>query len=187
VRLYYHAGSPATRRVLATAFHLQLPLELLELPFGDDLNPHYRRARQLHPGGRLPVLEDGPFSLWESNAIMQYLCTRKIAQTLFPEEEKPRLDIARWQFWQLAHYEPACARTTIDEFRENSRVLESHLKSRRFLVGETLTLADLSIASCLQSWQNEGLPLEEFRSLREWYSHIESIDAWKKSAPVARK
>ena len=163
-----------------------IPLELLELPLGDEGHPHSRRARQLHPGGRVPVLEDGTFSLWESNAIMQYLCTRKIGQLLFPEEEKPRLDIARWQFWQTAHFEPSCAKGATDEFRENARVLETHLKARRYLVGDAITLADFSIASCLQHWQLDAVPLEEFRNLREWYAHVESTEAWKKSAAARR-
>jgi glutathione S-transferase len=186
MKLYYYPNTTACRRVLAVAFHLQLPLELLELPLGDDGHPNTRRARQLNPGGRVPVLEDGTFSLWESNAIMQYLCTRKISQSLFPEEEKPRLDISRWQFWQAAHFESACEKGKTDEFRENARVLEMHLKTRRFLVGEAISLADFSVGSCLQHWQTGGIPLEEFRNLKDWYSHLESTDAWKKSAPRAR-
>src|SRR3954469_3923597 len=153
MKLYYYPGASASRRVLAVAVHLQLPTELLELPVGDDAHPNARRARQLNPTGRAPVLEDGTFSLWESNAIMQYLCTRKIAQQLFPEEEKPRLDIARWQFWQTAHFEASCEKGQTDSFRENARVIENHLKTRRFFVGDSLTLADFSVGSCLQFWQ----------------------------------
>jgi glutathione S-transferase len=200
MKLYYAPNSSACRRVLAVAFHLQLPVELFELPAGDDSHPSAQRVKQLNPNGRVPVLEDGEYSLWESNAIMQYLCTRKIGQTLFPEEEKTRLNIARWQFWQLAHFGPACdelgARrapgdgaadpTLLDSFREQAKLLDRHLLNRKYIVGDAVTLADFSIGSCLTHWQSSGMPLQEFKNLREWYSHLESTEAWKKSSPRGR-
>jgi glutathione S-transferase len=184
MKLYYVPNSSACRRVLATAFHLQLPVELFELPVGDDGHPSALRARQLNPSGRVPVLEDGEYALWESNAIMQYLCTRKIGQALFPEDEKTRLNIARWQFWELAHFGPSCEKP--DSFREEARYLDRHLGSRRFIVGDSLTLADFSVGSSLAGWQASGIPLDEFKHLREWYGHLETTEAWKKSAPRGR-
>jgi glutathione S-transferase len=208
MKLYYLPHSPACRRVLAVAFHLQLPVELRELPYGDEGHPDARRARQLNPSGRVPVLEDGEYSLWESNAIMEYLCTRKIGQTLFPEDEKTRIDIARWQFWQTAHLSPPCETLQFENFRKKNAgrgpadtaevqqalvlfrreatVLDHHLKSRRFLVGDQISLADFSVGSCLSNWKEAQIPLEEFRNLREWYGHLDTVEAWRKTAPKAR-
>ena len=44
----------------------------------------------------------------ESNAIGQYLASKKPASGLLPTDERARLDVTRWQFWDLAHRDPAC-------------------------------------------------------------------------------
>ncbi|HUP58467.1 MAG TPA: glutathione S-transferase family protein [Bdellovibrionota bacterium] len=208
MKLYFNPHSPACRRVLAVGFHLQLPIELHELPFGDDRHPGIQRVRALSPGGRVPLLEDGSFAIWESNAIMQYLCAKKVEQSLFPEETKTRIEIARWQFWQTAHLGPACDQLADEQvfkrwtgggeadpkvveeateaFRREAKVLDQHLKSRKFIVGDSLTLADYSIGSCLTYWQPAGMPLPEFKHLKDWFTHLETTEAWKKSAGRAR-
>src|SRR5262245_28091542 len=63
----------------------------------------------LNPNMRMPTLKDGDYVLWESNAIMQYLASRWPESGLLPPDEKGRLDVTRWQLWDLAHWDPTCA------------------------------------------------------------------------------
>ena len=49
------------------------------------------------------------YILWESNAIGQYLAGKKPESGLLPVGEKAHLDVTRWQFWDLAHWDPTCA------------------------------------------------------------------------------
>src|SRR5258707_12710039 len=61
----------------------------------------------LNSNAKVPVLSDGSFTLWESNAIMQYLADKAGDTALFPRDPQIRADIARWQFWELAHFNKA--------------------------------------------------------------------------------
>jgi glutathione S-transferase len=83
MKLYGFPPSPNTRKVQAVAAHLQIPLELefVNLPKGETRTAEFIL---LNPGGRTPVLVDGDFTLWESNAIMQYLASKKGQHAVAP-------------------------------------------------------------------------------------------------------
>lgn len=81
MKLYYFPRSPNTRKVWATAIALgiDLELELVDLLAGQQRNPAYLK---LNPNGLTPTLQDGDFVLWESNAMMQYVASKKTEQPL---------------------------------------------------------------------------------------------------------
>ncbi|MEO1180824.1 MAG: glutathione S-transferase family protein, partial [Cyanobacteria bacterium J06636_28] len=76
----------------------------INLPQGDQRTADFLA---LNPTGRIPVLQDGDFVLWESNAIMQYLASQ-VSTPLWPDDAQQRADIMRWQSWQLAHWAKGC-------------------------------------------------------------------------------
>src|SRR5262249_47226188 len=102
IELYVFPPSPRAFKVLAVANHLGLDYELrfLDLPKGAHKTPQYAA---LNPNVRMPTLKDGDYALWESNAIGQYLAGKKPDAGLLPRDERARLDVTRWQFWDLAH------------------------------------------------------------------------------------
>ena len=79
---------------------------MIDLRKGEQKTPQYAA---LNPNMRMPTLKDGDLVLWESNAILQYLALRRPDSSVFPADERARLDVTRWQFWELAHWDPACA------------------------------------------------------------------------------
>src|SRR4026208_1061907 len=79
---------------------------MLVLPKGEQNTPQYEA---LNPNMRMPTLKDGDYVLWESNAICQYLAAKTPESGLLPKDETARLDVTRWQFWDLAHWDPTCA------------------------------------------------------------------------------
>ncbi|RYE73952.1 MAG: glutathione S-transferase family protein, partial [Myxococcales bacterium] len=85
MKLFVHPLSGNSRRTLLVVEHLELPVErvVVDLPKGEQrAEAHLQR----NPNGRVPVLEDGDLTLWESRAIMQYLCEVTPGQTLYPTE-----------------------------------------------------------------------------------------------------
>lgn len=66
--------------------------------FGLNRDPGYLA---MNPNGLVPVIDDDGFVLWESNAIVRYLCATRGAGTLWPEDPKRRADAERWMDWQL--------------------------------------------------------------------------------------
>src|SRR6516165_982462 len=108
IELYVFPPSPRAFKVMAVATYLGIEptLHTLDLINGDQKSPEYAA---LNPNMRMPTLKDGDFVLWESNAIQQYLAGKKPDAGLLPRDERARLDVTRWQFWDLAHWDPACA------------------------------------------------------------------------------
>lgn len=204
MKLYYHPNSPNCMDVMATAHQLGIPLELelVELTKGAQKNPAYLR---INPNGRVPTLVDGDFILFESNAIMQYLASKKPGNPLWPRDDKIRADIARWQFWQASQWgraagmlvwenmvkkflnlgapDPAKVKEGGELFHASAAVLDGHLSGRQYLVGSEPTLADFSVAATLVYAQPGRLPLEKYGNIRAWYERVAAHDAWKKALP----
>ena len=102
MKLYGFPASPNTWKVRALAAYLKTPLEfeVVDLLTGAQQTPAFLT---LNPTGRTPVLVDGDFKLWESNAILQYLASKN-PTSLYPSDAKGRADVCRWQCWELAHW-----------------------------------------------------------------------------------
>jgi hypothetical protein len=106
MKLYILPTSPNSRKVLAVIHHLGLKPKIVCLDFAsaDTAKPEFMA---LNPNGVVPVLVDGTFRLWESNAINQYLVEKAGGSSLFPRDPQSRADITRWQFWEQAHFNRA--------------------------------------------------------------------------------
>ena len=88
----HFAPNSRAGRILWLLEELALPYELNRMDFHPkDLKSDAHRAR--HPLGRVPVLDDGDFSIFESGAIVEYILERHkngglkpdVASPLFPE------------------------------------------------------------------------------------------------------
>ncbi len=206
MKLYHFPMSPNSRKVVALLHHLGLECELeaVDLGQGQQLDISFLK---LNPNHMIPTLVDGDFVLWESNAIMQYLCSKKPGNALWPANDaQKQADISRWQFWQVGHFGSACGifvfervikkffnlgepdaqelKKGEEKFHRFAKVLEHHLKGRQWLVGDSLTLADLSVGSFLDLREPAGYPIEGYPEIIRWYGQIEALPAWQSSAPA---
>jgi glutathione S-transferase len=205
MKLYMNPMSPNVRRVRLTAAVLGLQLEEKKLDFtkGEHKNPEYMA---LNPNGAVPTLVDGDYVLTESRAIMQYLASKKPESGLLPRDEANRADVTRWQFWDASHFSPHCAALAferllkgmlglgepdqrkiddaLNSFRRFGAVLDKRLDGgKKYIVGNTLTLADLTLASSLMYARQAEVPLGDFPNVNGWFSRISDMDAWKKTNP----
>jgi len=211
MELYVFPPSPRAFKVMAVANHLGLDYEIrfLDLPKGTHKTPQYAA---LNPNMRMPTLKDGDYVLWESSAIAQYLAAKKPESGLLPQDERRRLDMTRWQFWEHAHWDPACAVFAFEyvakpillginepdmiaiakgteAFHRVAKVLDGHLKNKRFVTGDTLTLADFGIGSAMILAERAHYPVEPYGEIKRWYATLRALPAWQKtlaqSAPPA--
>jgi glutathione S-transferase len=204
MKLYMNKLSPNVRRVRLAVAATGVELEEISLDFakGEHKKPEYLAK---NPNGAVPTLVDGDFVLTESRAIMQYLAAKKPESRLLPSDEAERADVTRWQFWDASHFSPNSAtiafermlkpmlglgepdQTKINDALANWRrfaaVLDKRLDGRTFLVGTTLTIADLTIASSLMYAKQAELPLADFPHVAAWFGRIAELDAWKKTQP----
>jgi glutathione S-transferase len=204
MKLYGFPLSPNTWKVRAVAAHLGVPLELelVDLTKGGQRTPAYLA---LNPTGRTPTLVDGDFTLWESNAIMQYIAS-KTANSLWPNDARVRADITRWQCWQLAHWGgEACQPLTfqrlvkkimnlgppdeaivaqgLQAFNRDASVLEAHLAKQPYLVGKEVTLADFTVAAAMLYAERAEFPVAPYARLREWFGRVSALPCWRDTAP----
>lgn len=200
MKLYVHPASPNVRAVAVTAALLDIPLEKLQVDVlaGAQRQPDYLA---INPNGLFPVLVDGDFVLWETVAIMQYLASQGNSNKLYPDDARIRADITRWQCWNLAHWSPAL-RTYIFEnlfkkmkglgaadpvaindgaetYHRHANVLDQHLAHHDYLIGNNITLADISVASYLMYAQRAQIPLANYAHIRRWFAQIEALSAWQ--------
>ena len=135
---------------------------------------------------------------------MQYLGSKR-NNSLWPDDARARADICRWQFWQEAQWHEGCAgflwenlvkgflgmgepdtaslKKAEEAFHRDAAVLDAHLAKHKFLVNETLTLADLAVGSFLHYAAAAKLPWERYQNIQSWYARIEKLPAWQQSKP----
>jgi len=207
MKLYTVPLSPNCRRVEATIRHLRLDVETISI---DTSSGHMKSAEylRLNPNGKAPLLVDGGFMLWESNAIMQYLADLGSAPAFFPEDARARADITRWQFWEALYFNRAvmsiCWETlgkpmmgqgeadehivasSLSEFEQYATVLNDHLTDKIFMMGNKLTLADFSVGSISTFALMPGsrIPLDSFPNIRNWYQRLQTVPAWAETSPL---
>ncbi len=203
MKLYHNPLSPNTRRVRLAAAVLGIELEeqVLDFARGEHKSPAYLA---LNPNGAVPTLVDGDFALSESRAIMQYLASKKPESGLLPKDEAARADVTRWQFWDAAHFSPqlgsiaferilkgmmglgdpdeAKIKDALASFRRFAAVLELRLTGHDYLVGDALTLADLTVASSLMYARQSDVPVAEFPHVAAWFARISELDGWRHTA-----
>jgi glutathione S-transferase len=199
--LYATPLSANGRKVLAAAHHLGLAPEihLVDVYRGEGRNPEFLA---IHPSGKIPVLVEDGFVASESNAILIYLCEAHGENRLWSTEPRARAAIARWLFWEAAHWQPALigvlapfvghallpdavpAPVAAPAWDDASlapllATLESRLATHSFLAGDALTIADLSVAGMMTYFRAARFPFPEWRHLGDWYARIEALPAWR--------
>ncbi|MDT8879028.1 glutathione S-transferase family protein [Halomonas saccharevitans] len=122
-----------------------------------------------HPDGKVPVLEDGELTLFESAAICRYLAERYGEPgALLPAAIEERARVDQWLFFIISELEqplwiqakhkfalpgeqrvPAVLPTAAWEFQRALAALARRFDGEGWLVGEGFTLADLLLAHTL--------------------------------------
>ena len=69
------------------------------------------------------------------------------------------------------------------EFRTFAAVLDGHLKGRRWVAGDALTMADISIGAPMVYAAPAQFPLAGCKEIGRWYSALAELPAWKKALP----
>jgi len=209
IELYVFPPSPRAFKVMVTANHLGInpALHFLDLRKGEQKAAGYAT---LNPNQRMPTLRDGDDVIWESEAILQYLALKNPIRGLLPASERARLAVTQWQFWNLAHWDPACAvfafeyvakrfvrsgaepdMTAIakgtEVFHRLAPVLEGQLKGKTFVLGDSLTLADFSLGAALTLAEAAHLPLEPYDAIRRWRTTLAALPAWRQTLAQAQE
>ncbi len=205
VTFYYGSGSPYAWKVWLALEHKTIPYELKLLSFdrGDTKAPAFRA---LNPRGTVPTITDGKVTLWESNAIVEYLEERYREKPLLPTDLAARATIRRIAAEADNYLAPAVgklfdATLYAKEPVEPAEIAEIHrqlleelarydaLLSGDYLVG-ALSLADFAVfphARLVRRIDDRqpknGLGDRMPKKLAAWMKRIEALPYYAKTVP----
>ncbi len=191
-------NSVNVQKVLWCATELGLAYDRIDagMQFGRNTESDYLA---MNPNGRIPTLVDGDFVLWESNAIMRYLCLAYGADApIYPKQPRQRASVERWLDWTLSTVQPverpvfwglirtppeqrdmAMLQKGADEAAALWRILDAHLEARHYVEAETFTLADIALGAFARRWFGlEGIEKPELPHLSRWYQAISGRPAF---------
>ncbi len=172
--------TPNNRKVEAFIKHFDLDVEIHQVNFREQENKT-DEFLTMNPMGKVPVLVDGAFSLWESNAILTYLATVFPETNALPTDPRGRADVDRWLHWQSSHLMPAMGQLkTGEETNAESllaplfKVLDIQLQDKDYVCGE-LSVADFAIAAYTLTKLGRSLDYSAYPNFAAWRDRIAQL------------
>jgi len=191
IRLYDYLASGNGYKVRLLLTQLAIPFERIELNItkGETRTPEFLRK---FPNGRIPAVEldDGKL-LFESNAIISYFAE---GTPYLPNDRYQRAQVFQWLFFEQYSHEPYIAsvrylvihpdvqdprRTILDTLMrprgyDALGVMEGHLKSREWFVGERYSIADIALYAYTHVADEGGFDLTGYPVVRAWLERVKS-------------
>jgi GST-like protein len=172
---------------------------------GDQFTPEFLKV---NPNHRMPVLVDhapadggAPLSVFESGAIMLYVAEKE--GKFLPAETRQKTAVTEWLIWQMANQGPKsgecghfrrlgdekgdqsyAVRRFTDEVNRLYGVLNNRLYDRRYLAGDTYTIADMIAYPWTVNWKGQGQDIEEFPYFKRWQTELAVRPAVQKGMAV---
>ena len=192
-KLILHEYSPSGNcyKVRLTAAHVGLPLERREYDIlkGETRTPEF--LANVNSNGRIPVLQIGDRLIPESNAACFYLAD---GSPLIPSDRFERADMLRWMFFEQYSHEPNIATLrlwlafvgieALTDFQRSQiaakrlagnaalELMDQHLGSRDWLVGQDLSLADICLFAYTHVADEGDFDLALYPNLIVWMERI---------------
>lgn len=192
-KLYDYVASANCYKIRLLLAQLELPYERVAIDIfdGDTLTDDYAR---LNPHRSTPVFElaDGR-TLIESNAILWYLAS---ATRFLPADPVAEAEVLRWLIHEQADVMPAIGglrfRLVTGRFAPDSpdaetrrrnayevlAMLDTHLASRSFLVGERYSIADVAVFAYSHLAPEAGIDIAEYGHFRAWLDRVSEQDGF---------
>jgi glutathione S-transferase len=190
LRILGRTSSINVRKVLWTCAELDLPFEHVE-----------KDAALLarNPNALIPVIQDGDFVLWESNAICRYLAGKQPRSTLLPEDPRRRAVVEQWMDWQVTelngawryafyalarnspkHQDPNLIAESIESWNRYMRMLDDHFqRGGQFITGEFFTLADVLLGLSTHRWLESPIERPHLDAVHQYYQRLSVRPAFR--------
>ena len=161
---------------------------------GETRSDQYRN--QVNEMGEAPVLVDGDIKLTQSGVIQNYLYNRTGKHGGKDEAEK--LEILRWILWDnhklssfagntrfLMNFFPKDKRPqpvidfNLARLRSSYGILENALTDKDFLVGNSISHADMTCCAYLYYPEPFGFERDDWPNIDRWLENISTIPGWQ--------
>lgn len=188
----YYWPTPNGHKIVIFLEETGLPYRIrpVNIGRGEQFKPEFLK---ISPNNRMPAIVDrapsdegGPFSIFESGAILVYLADK--AGRFLPHDVRGRLEVLQWLFWQVGGLGPMAGQNhhfltyapekipyAMERYRnETSRlyaVLDKRLADREYVAGD-YSIADMACYPWIVPYERQGLKLEDFSHLKRWFEAI---------------
>jgi glutathione S-transferase len=190
LRVLGRKSSINVRKVLWTCAELDLHFE------------HVESDPQLlaqNPNAMVPVIQDGEFVMWESNAICRYLARQQPRSTLLPEAPQTLALVEQWMDWQAtelnsawryaflalarksaAHADPKAIAASVESWNQHMRLLDQHFaQGGQFISGEFFSLADVVLGLSTQRWLLTPMDRPHLDAVHGYYQRLSVRPAFR--------
>jgi glutathione S-transferase len=160
--------------------------------------------RAMNPFGRVPVIDDDGTIVWESHAILRYLAARYGHGRFWSDDPGERSQADRWMDWSQTALQPdflvgifwgfyrtpepqrdwSAIESKIARCAQHFRLLDDVLANRRFLCGNTLTLADIPAGALLYRYFELEIERPSVHSVEAWYRRLQEHRAYREHVMV---
>ena len=203
MKLYGNDFSPNSTKVrfAANAIGIAYEFQTVDLAGGEQRTEAFRK---IAPVGRIPVLVDGDFVIFESNTIMRYLA-QKTESPLYPKDIKKRCLVDQWLDFSAIHMSAGAMskiffNTIVYKFingtkDENSLkegrqfltnylgIIEMQLSKGPYVSGAEMSLADLSVLAILDPCEVVEVDLAAFAKVVAWRKKLQAQPFYQKVYP----
>ena len=161
---------------------------------GETRSDQYRN--QVNEMGEAPVLVDGDIKLTQSGVIQNYLYNKTGKHGGKDESEK--LEILRWILWDnhklssfagntrfLMNFFPKDKRPqpvidfNLSRLKSSYGILENALTDKDFLVGNSISHADMTCCAYLYYPEPFGFERDDWPNIDRWLENISTIPGWQ--------
>jgi glutathione S-transferase len=187
MKIYGDSNSGNCLKVKWVCDRLALPYSWIEIDImkGESRTP---QLLKLSGAGRVPTIEfDDGRALAQSNAIIRYLAQ---GSDLIPADGFAAAKMDEWLFWEQYSHEPTIAvcrfqmrylgksASDLDSERVKRGYaalarMEHQLAATRFLIGDSFSLADVSLLAYTRLAHEGGFHLDGYAALRRWIGEAE--------------
>ena len=193
----YTAPTPNGYKASVTLEELALPytVHTVDLLAGAQKTPEFLA---LNPNGRIPVVVDNGFTVFESGAIMVYLAEK--TGRLLPTDAEGRSRVMQWLMFQMGgigpmmgqanvfyRYLPEKIPLAIDRYQSEVRrlfeVLDGHLADNEYLAGE-FSIADIANWCWARTHRWSGVSIDGLDHLTRWLSQLRARPGCAKGVTV---
>ena len=193
-------GRPYSSNVIpviwtANELGLEYTLQLAGGSFGKLDTEAYGK---INPNRMIPSIRDGDFALWESLAIVRYLCDRYGAGTLSPADPQMRAIADQWMEWsasrafmpviylffatvrtQPAERDSAKIASLNKEAHDALTILDRHLADRPYVCGDEFTMGDIPIGCVVYRYFNVEVERPALPHVEAWYDRLTTRPAYQ--------
>jgi len=189
MKIHTFPNNPRANKALIAAEYARVKVEVVHVELGKDNKTEEFLA--MNPLGKVPTLETADGCIWESNAIARYVA-RQGDSKLFGTNDLEAGQVEQWMDWVRGDLElagavwlypiyglfpnnPLATEKAKEDIKKQMILLDNHLATRSYLVGERISLADIVVACTLIPLYSNVFDVDyrsAFENANRWFDNV---------------